>query len=150
MKKLFSVCVATLVLAGCSSALIKPDPYYAAPVVDVTEGNSNDYWVAARNRLTLRSGVLPSRSQPCSFVKLRFTIDSNGNTFDPEVVEAWPNDKFVPDAIKLVSMQKFRPAETNVERVPVRMNMTSRFVYRDVSCEGLRPEFAGGRPDEAS
>lgn len=149
MKKLISGCVATLMLAGCSGSLVEPEPYYAAPVVDVTEGGSTDYWVATRDRLTLRSGPVPSRSQPCSFVTLRFTIDSNGNTFDPELVEAWPNDKFVANALKLVSMQKFRPAETNLERVPIRMNMTATFIYRDVPCEELRPEFAGG-PDKAS
>jgi len=150
VKKFFSAVFATAFLAGCSGIQPGPEPYYAAPIVDVTEGSSTDYWVATRDRLTLRAGVLPSRSQPCSFVKLRFTIDSNGNTFDPEVVEAWPNDTFVPDALKLMSMQKFRPAETNGERMPVRMSVTSMFTYRDVSCEEIHPEFASGPPDETS
>lgn len=148
MKKLFSACIATVVLAGCASAPPRPEPYYAAPIVDATEENRSHYWVTTREHFFVKPKILPSRTQPCSYVKLHFTIDSNGNTFDPEIVETWPNDRFVGDALALVERHKFKPTDDNAERVPVRTQMVTSFMLGGRDCDDVRPEFASVPLDE--
>ena len=144
MRNLFLVSLASIFIAGCSASQPGPEPFYASPVIAVASGDTERYWVPETTRFTFKTRHFPSASQPCSVVEVEYTIDSNGNTFDRQVLDAWPSAKFAEDSIRLISRQRYLPAEGNSDRTPIRTRVTHEMQMRDVDCDRIRAEAEGG------
>jgi len=129
---------AATLLAACSAAPPQPapEPFFTAPVVDV-RGNerAGEYWETKFAWGRYRPTMVPSDREPCWFAKIDFIIDSNGNVFNPEIVEIRPDERFARDALRMLAMNEYTPAETNPDRVPVHSTVTLEIKVQGHSCD---------------
>lgn len=115
----------SLLLLGCSST---SDMFLSQTPVEVTEKNFSDYWVQTNERFRFSLPIQRAIGKnEDGYVKLRFLIDSNGNTFNPEVVESTPEGMWDYAGVKALSKQNFVPAESNRSKVPVYLTQTIYF-----------------------
>ena len=123
--KTLSLFLFSLLLLGCSST---SDMYLSQTPVEVTDENISDYWVQTYERFRFNLPIQRAIGKnEDGYVKLRFLIDSNGNTFNPEVVESTPEGMWDYAGVKALSKQNFVPAETNRSKVPVYLTQTIYF-----------------------
>ena len=123
--KTFSLFLFSLLLLGCSST---SDMYLSQTPVEVTDENISDYWVQTNERFRFNLPIQRAIGKnEDGYVKLRFLIDSNGNTFNPEVVESTPAGMWDYAGVKALSKQHFVPAESNRSKVPVYLTQTIYF-----------------------
>ena len=123
--KTLSLFLFSLLLLGCSST---SDMYLSQTPVEVTDENISDYWVQTNERFRFNLPIQRAIGKnEDGYVKLRFLIDSNGNTFNPEVVESTPEGMWDYAGVKALSKQNFVPAETNRSKVQVYLTQTIYF-----------------------
>jgi TonB family protein len=124
MKTLSLIFFSILVL-GCTST---PEVVLNQTPVEVTNDNVGQYWVLKNTKFSVN---LPLRRAPKKLeeghVTLRFLIDSNGNTFDPEIIESVPAGIWDNAGVKAMSKQDFIPAKSNTLSVPVYFTQTIFF-----------------------
>ena len=124
MKTLLLIFFSILVL-GCTST---PEVALNQKPVEVTNDNVGKYWVLKNKKFSVN---LPLRRAPEKLeeghVTLRFLIDSNGNTFDPEIIESVPEGIWDYAGVKAMSKQDFIPAESNTQNIPVYFTQTIFF-----------------------
>lgn len=124
MKTLLLIFFSILVL-GCTST---PEVALNQKPVEVTNDNVGKYWVLKNKKFSVN---LPLRRAPKKLeeghVTLRFLIDSNGNTFDPEIIESVPEGLWDNAGVEAMSKQDFIPAESNTQNIPVYFTQTIFF-----------------------
>ncbi|WP_394193364.1 energy transducer TonB [Pseudoalteromonas atlantica] len=124
MKTLSLIFFSILVL-GCTST---PEVVLNQEPVEVTNDNVRQYWVLKNKSFSFN---LPLKRAPKKLeeghVTLRFLIDSNGNTFDPEIIESVPAGIWDYAGVKAMSKQDFIPAKSNTLGVPVYFTQTIFF-----------------------
>lgn len=123
--KILSILFISVLLLGCATtqkAVLNQKP------VEVTKDNIDDYWVQKNKTFSFN---LPLKRAPKKLeeghVTFRFLIDSNGNTFDPEIIESVPEGAWDYAGVKALSKQDFVPAKSNSLKVPVYYTQTIFF-----------------------
>ena len=123
--KVISIVLLSILTFGCATS---PEVLLNQTPVEVTKENINEYW---ENKNKTFSFKLPLKATPKSmndgFVTFRFLIDSNGNSFNPEIIESKPEGAWDYAGVKALSKQAFIPAKSNTERVPVYYTQTIFF-----------------------
>lgn len=124
MKKL-SIILFSILALGCTSTTEK---VLLQNPVEVTKDNIEEYWVHKNKSFSFH---LPLRRAPKKneegHVTLRYLIDSNGNTFDPEILESVPDGVWDYAGVKALAKQDFVPAKSNALKVPVYYTQTILF-----------------------
>ena len=123
--KTLSLLLFSLVLLGCSST---SDMYLNQTPVEVTNETISDYWVQTNNKFRFKLPIQRAIGKnEDGHATLRFLIDSNGNTFNPEIIESAPEGMWDYAGVKALSKQNFVPAETNSSNAPVYFTQTIYF-----------------------
>ncbi|MDX1625498.1 MAG: TonB family protein, partial [Wenzhouxiangellaceae bacterium] len=127
MKRLFAFFASAILCAACA-APPQPDPELATSIRNVHATDLDEFWELKRKSFDI-SGVQPGVFDDidCGHVVLQFVVDSNGEIWDVEVVEAVPDDRFVRPALRALAKREFVPAESNPGRVPVRVRQATTF-----------------------
>lgn len=111
------VIIVSFLFFGCAS---KPELTLNQQPIEVTDENINEYWIQKNETFSFN---LPLNRAPRKgeegHVKLRFLIDSNGNTFNPEIIESVPEGVWDYAGVQALSKQEFVPAESNSSNIPV-------------------------------
>lgn len=123
--KILSMFFFAILLSGCAS---NPEIVLNQKPVEVTNQNIADYWEQKNKSFSFQ---LPLKRAPKKdeegHVTLRFLIDSNGNTSNPEIVESVPEGAWDYAGVKALSKQEFVPAKSNTQNVPVYYTQTIFF-----------------------
>ncbi|ASP49766.1 energy transducer TonB [Cognaticolwellia beringensis] len=112
MKRLSLLLLMVIFIVGCSS---KSKELLNEPPVTIKMHELQKYWVPTQNSITFSNGFTPP--QESGFVKVKILIDSNGEVFNPLVIESkggW--DKFALLAIKETH---YVNTEFNSKKTPV-------------------------------
>lgn len=108
-----------ILLLGLALAACTPSPLMTGAPVQVKAGELHKFWIPAR---TERDVNVPKEAQekriPGSVV-VEYLIDSDGNVLQPTVVSADPPGLYNEAALNLIRGQRFRPASSNPDRLPV-------------------------------
>jgi TonB family protein len=116
MKHIFLATLITLLL-GCSSI---PELYLSDKPIEVTNPTVSDYWVRQNEEFSFRLPInrAPKKNES-GYVVVRYLIDSNGNTFNPEIIESVPKGMWDYAGVKAITKQDFAPSKTNTSNTPV-------------------------------
>ena len=126
MKKVIAVCCIAA-LSACASA---PNLFLASDPIDVSTEELAKYWIPETD--TFKFNIYPSQlptSATEGYVKVRYLIDSNGNTFNPEVIESSPEGIWNVGGLKAASKQRYLPAASNGTHTPVYYTQTITFKF---------------------
>jgi len=144
-RLMLTTAAAGALLAACSAAPRQPspEPEFSAPIVDVRESkddgreseDSARYWKLKQPGYSMRPAFVPSAHDPCWFAQIDYIIDSNGNVFNAEVVDVRPDDRFEVDALRMLAMHEYVPAETNPDRIPIHTTITMEMKIEGNHCE---------------
>jgi len=116
MRFIYLVIVSFLFF-GCAS---KPELTLNQQPIEVTNENISEYWIQKNNTFSFNLPLSRApRKSVEGYVKLRFLIDSNGNTFNAEIIESVPDGFWDYAAVLALSKQEFVPAESNSSNIPV-------------------------------
>lgn len=124
MKILFILSLSVLILSACKAA---PEKYLTQVPITVEQANLQDYWVEQAQAFTFSSTTL-KRPNVSGFVKLKYLVDSNGNIFNPIVVESSPAGAWDQYALRALSHVKYLPSKANVSHTPVYVITEFRFL----------------------
>lgn len=116
MKAIALMFVSLMLLTACNSA--PAERYLAADAVEVESTELENYWVAEPFDFQFN----PSGSRPSDWTgtaTIRYLIDSNGQTFDAEIIESSGDSGLEAFAYEFVSQTHYRPATANPQRTPV-------------------------------
>jgi len=123
----FSLIVLGFLLSACASS---PSPFLASDPIDVSDGQLDTYWVSSDESFSFN--LNPKQVPPhgtSGFVKVRFLIDSNGNTFNHQIVESKPEGAWDIGGLKAIKQQKYIAANSNTDKVPVYYTKTISFKF---------------------
>jgi hypothetical protein len=113
------IILATLIalMLGCSST---PELYLLDEPIEVTNQTVNDHWIQKNEKFSFRIPInrTPKKNES-GYVIVRYLIDSNGNTFNPEIIESVPEGLWDFAGVKAITKQDFVPSKTNTSNTPV-------------------------------
>ncbi|MGF1685504.1 energy transducer TonB [Photobacterium japonica] len=117
MKIALSFLCSLFVLTGCSSSHVSTT-YLTSPPIAIEASDLNKYWISHENKgsFNIYKLEVPKHN---GMVKIQYLIDSNGDIFNPSILEATPNDAWNDIAMHGLSAVEYTPAEGNKEKVPV-------------------------------
>lgn len=134
--KIFTMAL-LLVLAGCSSTATtqKVTHYHPTPSI-IQAADDSSYWV---NELKVPpkypNVALAGGTEGCA--KIGFTITPEGIIADPFVMKSIPKGAFEKTSIEAALKFKYKPSETNKNRVPVISSNTFTYGLDSTSHEYL-------------
>jgi len=120
--KAIAVAFVVLALVGCST-----QPRFASEPVDVREGQLHFFWIPDRSDRNLEVPAKAARDKVPGRVLVAYLIDSDGKVVDPQVMSARPPGLYNEAALNLIRTQRFRPAPSNTNRIPVRVRTEITF-----------------------
>lgn len=122
---LFSV-FTSLFIGGCATS---PDTYLAATPIEVSEDKVFDYWISTKKSFSfsMPDNTPVKKELPPGHVTVRYLIDSNGKVSQQSIVESQPKGVWDKSAIRASNKQRFKPAETNPDLIPVYRTTTFYF-----------------------
>lgn len=126
MKILSILLISLLALGGCAS---KQEVYLTQSPINVEQHDLDDYWVQSseKSRFSVKPNIkLPKAG---SVVKINYLIDSNGEIFNPTIVESSPEGEWSFIALKALSKVEYVPSESNSLNIPV--YVTSEFKFAE-------------------
>jgi len=112
MKRLSLLLFMVVFIVGCSS---KNKELLNEPPLTIKMHELQKYWVPTQNSISFSNNFIPP--QESGFVKVRILIDSNGEVFNPVVIESkggW--DKF---ALRAIKETHYVSTEFNFKKTPV-------------------------------
>jgi hypothetical protein len=115
MKSLIVLSLGLLLLSGCKST---PELHLTESPITVELSNLQNYWIPDAKGFSFNPSTLnPPKNN--GFVKIRYLIDSNGEIFNPTIIESLPAGAW--DKIALESLTKFKyiPSKANSSNTPV-------------------------------
>jgi len=118
MKSIALTFSGLIFIVACSSTVPEPEQYLAMTPIEVAHTELASYWVAE----PVDFQFSPTNSQPSAWsgsTTIRYLIDSNGHTFDAEIIESTGDRRLETFAHEVVSQSRYRPAAGNLERTPV-------------------------------
>lgn len=111
------IMLAALLMFGCSTT---PELYLAQDAVEVNDDTVAQYWQLKNTEYSFSVATLrPHKQNKDGHVSVRYLIDSNGNTFESEIIESYPKGMWDTFAIKAVENQLFVASAGNDSRTPV-------------------------------
>ncbi|MEO2265806.1 TonB family protein [Pseudoalteromonas sp. YIC-656] len=123
MKFLSVLSIAILVLGGCKSA---PQQYLTKTPITIEQSELQNYWIQEAKEFSFKvSRLQPPKSS--GVVKVKYLVDSNGQIFNPIVVESSPNGAWDKFALQALSNIHYVPAKANSSNVPV--YVTTEFTF---------------------
>jgi hypothetical protein len=123
-------------LCACSANPTQTEAFFTTDIVDLRDSKGSErYWEWKQSRYSFRPVMAPSEREPCWFAQIDYIIDSNGNVFNAEVVEIRPDERFKVDALRMLAMHEYVPAETNPDRVPIYSTITLEMKMAGRRCE---------------
>nr|WP_136252408.1 energy transducer TonB [Ningiella ruwaisensis] len=133
MKRLF-VFLFVLVLVACSSTPTTPNTpttpkkQLLGQPISIGNADLNQYWVQQNQTFSFKtpSNISPYNIQP-GFVVVEYLIDSNGHTFDAQVVESQPEGMWDEAGLEAVTNLRYKPSKSNNSRTPVIVQSTFYF-----------------------
>jgi hypothetical protein len=105
-----------LILGLLSGCLFTPKPYYTTQPIIVGESRALHFWQPIRQEL--KADLSEFTTSSVSIV-LEYTIDSNGNVFEPKIVEQSVEGEFEELILKEVEDFKFKATPRNIGEQPV-------------------------------
>ena len=120
MKFLSVLFLGLLVLGGCKST---PEQYLTEPAITVELFNLQNYWVPKTKTFSFKPRTF-KQPKNSGAVKVKYLIDSNGEIFNPIVVESLPKGSWDKHALGAVSKFKYMPSKANSSKTPVYVTMT--------------------------
>lgn len=127
MRILSLLSISLLALSGCAS---KQEVYLTQSPIKVERQDLEDYWVQTSE--DFRFNLKPHIDVPKidGYVHINYLIDSNGEIFNPTIVESSPEGKWDFIALKALSKLEYVPAESNTLKVPVYVTSEMSFQSR--------------------
>ncbi len=123
MKLFLATLLGLILLTGCTAT---PQIYLSQEPVAIENSELRQYWVEEHGTFTMS---FPGANQPKpGMVKISYVIDSNGNIFNPEIVESTPAGMWDRGALAALKNMRYRPAEQNPSKIPVRV--TTEFEFK--------------------
>lgn len=123
MKILSVLSLGILVLSGCKST---PERYLTQDPITIGQSEFQNYWVPETNKFNFNSSLL-KRPKVSGFVKVKYLVDSNGEVFNPTIVESLPAGAWDKFALKALTNVHYVPAKTNSSYKPV--YITTKFAF---------------------
>ncbi|MBO1255390.1 energy transducer TonB [Alteromonas sp. 5E99-2] len=115
----------SILILGCTSTqkiVLNQNP------IEVSKDTIDEYWVLKNDKFSFPlSSKQISKNLEDGYVTLQYVIDSNGNTFNPEIIKSVPEAAWGLASVKAVSKQKFIPAKSNIQKVPENYTQTIFF-----------------------
>jgi TonB family protein len=109
-------------LVGCSSS---PKVHLTQPPIEVESQDLDKYWVQDSGKFKFTSRAkLPKTS---GYVLVNYLVDSNGEIFNPTIVESSPKGEWDIFALEALSRINYLPSKTNSSNIPV--YVTSEFKF---------------------
>jgi len=105
--------VIALLLTSCVSS---KKIFLSGDVLVIKSEELTKYWIPKREKFRLNINFKKK-----GFVKYKYIIDSNGNLFNPEVVESRPEGVVDNAGLVALSKLKYKPAKTNQNHTPVQV-----------------------------
>ncbi|TNZ66373.1 energy transducer TonB [Vibrio parahaemolyticus] len=124
MKKLSILSLSFLILCGCAS---KQEVYLTQSPIKVEQHDLGDYWVQSSEgfRFSLKSNIKVPKTG--GYVLINYLIDSNGEIFNPTIVESSPKGEWDLIALKALSKVEYVPSESNSLNIPVYVTTEIKF-----------------------
>ena len=111
-----------LLILGVSACALKPKMELNGDIIQISTSELNNYWVPKNKQFSF-----DLRNYRKGYVKFRYTIDSNGNLFNPEVVESKPEGLVDKAGLLALAEMKYIAASSNKNRTPVQVITEIRF-----------------------
>ena len=127
MRNLILLSISLLVLGGCAS---KQEVYLTQSPIQVEQNDLEDYWIQSSEEFSfsLKSNMkLPKTG---GYVQINYLIDSNGEIFNPTIVDSSPKGEWDLIALKALSKVEYVPSEFNSSNIPVYVTSEFKFVER--------------------
>ena len=110
---LLFICACVVLLSAC-----KASPQLTSQAIEVEASELNQYWIASDEPFSV--GEMPkARHITSGEVWVRYLIDSNGQTFNSEVVYSTPEGMWDNVARSAVGKIKYKPAPSNTKKQAV-------------------------------
>ncbi|HCE5206450.1 MULTISPECIES: energy transducer TonB [Vibrio] len=125
MRNLILLSISLLVLGGCAS---KQEVYLTQSPIQVEQNDLEDYWIQSSEEFSfsLKSNMkLPKTG---GYVQINYLIDSNGEIFNPTIVDSSPKGEWDLIALKALSKVEYVPSEFNSSNIPVYVTSEFKFV----------------------
>lgn len=135
------VVVVVLAASGCAAT---SEPVLNTEPINVTRDELDRFWQpdTPGGGVYVRVPPMPP-GVPCGVVDYRMLIDSTGKVHDVEVIDAYPRRSFEEAAREQAEARRYRPADTNAARTPVRVQTYVTFdtdSADDIDCDALARE----------
>jgi TonB family protein len=115
MKFLSVLSLGLLVLSGCKST---PEQYLTESPITVEQSDLQKYWIQEAKKFSFKTDTLrPPKTS--GFVKVKYLVDSNGEIFNPTVVESSPDGAWDKFALRALSNLHYVPSKINSSNTPV-------------------------------
>jgi TonB family protein len=114
MRQALLLFAAASLLAACA-----PSPLMSEAPVEVGAGELHKFWVPAKQESQVSVPKKAQEEKVPGSVVVEYTIDSNGHVISPSIVSAEPSGVYEKAALGLVRRQRFEPAPSNDQRLPV-------------------------------
>lgn len=114
MRQALLLFAAASLLAACA-----PSPLMSGAPVEVGPGELHRFWVPAQQESQVSIPKEAQEEKVPGSVVVAYTIDSDGRVISPSIVSAEPAGVYEKAALGLVRRQRFEPAPSNDQRLPV-------------------------------
>lgn len=117
LRNAFAAITVVWLTTSCATS---PEKHLTSTPLEIEKGELSNYWVARDKAFSFKLGKnqYPPMEQE-GYVKVRFLIDSNGNTFEPTIIESVPEGMWDEAGLKAAVQQEYAKAEQNPEALPV-------------------------------
>ena len=119
LVKILGLAFLVLLAASCAT---KKEIVLTGDIVKVSGDELSNYWVPKKDKFSFNLNM-PKKG----YVKYRYIIDSNGNLFNPEIVESNPEGMVDHAGLVALSKIKYIPAKSNIKQIPVQVETEIRF-----------------------
>ncbi len=115
--KMTLMSLAAALLFACAA---QPIASLSADPIEVSTDELSNYWVNENTNFSynLKPKYAPKKGSE-GYVTIQYLIDSNGNIFEPKVIESLPEGMWDYSGIKALTQFKYVRAQQNTNAAPV-------------------------------
>ncbi|PQJ49092.1 energy transducer TonB [Vibrio jasicida] len=125
MRNLILLSISLLVLGGCAS---KQEVYLTQSPIQVEQNDLEDYWIQSSEEFSFSLKSNMKFPKAGGYVQINYLIDSNGEIFNPTIVDSSPKGEWDLIALKALSKVEYVPSEFNSSNIPVYVTSEFKFV----------------------
>lgn len=120
-----AISISLLALGGCAS---KQEIYLTQSPIKVEQSDLGDYWVQTNEEFRFQpKWKIPETD---GYVLINYLIDSNGEIFNPTIVESSPAGEWDVFALKALSKAEYVPSKSNILKIPVYVTNEMKFISK--------------------